>query len=67
MMMNTDSPPLPPNSDFTLSVSYGEPALKMCRPRNPAPPWLEPDTHWPGTRPLPVMRSPPGPRPVKTF
>ena len=27
MMMYTDSPPLPPNNDVILSISYGGPAL----------------------------------------
>lgn len=64
----TVSPPLPPNNDVILSLSYGEPAFNLF-PSSPFPPWLEPDTHRKATlKPVSFMSSnPPGPRPVKTF
>ena len=67
MMMYTDSPPLPPNNDVILSISYGGPAL-ITSPWCPFPPWLEPGIHWSRTWPIEEgMISPPGPRPVKTL
>lgn len=66
--MNTISPPLPPNRDVILSLSYGGPAVNTV-PWCPFPPWLEPDVQVVGTGPIgpePII-SPPGPRPKKTL